>query len=291
MGATASASISITRVAPGVRTGYRHAAADRSRGRHATAYRAGVESVRPRYQYPWRNAALFALPTAVLLILWLKGWADYAIQPDRSLFAVDFVLYRDAAARWLSGGGFYLPHQLAGPYEVTPGDVLYPPFAIPLFAVFTFLPAALWWIVPIGGTSAIVAWHRPQPKAWPLMALCLWFPATNVKILTGNPVLWAMLAVALGTIWRWPAVLALLKPSLLPFALLGIWRRSWWYALLGVGVVGLVFGPLWPEYLSVLANSRQTSGVLYSLQEVPMMAIPLVAWFGGRERPGAESAA
>ena len=28
--------------------------------------------------------------------------------------------------RWWSGGPFYEPRQLAGPYEVTPGDILYP---------------------------------------------------------------------------------------------------------------------------------------------------------------------
>ena len=253
----------------------------------ATAYRPRVIRIAASRQAPrtWRSVArpaLFGTVALILIGLAAVDWARYIAQPDHRLVAVDFVLYRDAATRWLSGGPFYLPHQLAGPYEVTAGDILYPPYDLPLFVAFTILPAWLWWLLPIGGTTAVIMWHRPRVEAWPLLALCLWFPATSVKILSGNPVLWAVFAVALGTVWRWPGAFALVKPSLFPFALLGSWRRSWWVALIAICVVSLAFAPMWPDFVRVLRNARQDGGLLYSIQEAPMMAMPIVAWVGGR---------
>src|SRR5690348_5487772 len=66
----------------------------------------------------------------------------------------DMNLYLDAARHWLGGGSFYLDRQLAGPYEITGGDVLYPPVALALFVPFTVLPAVLWFAIPL----AIVGW-------------------------------------------------------------------------------------------------------------------------------------
>src|SRR5450759_88660 len=54
------------------------------------------------------------------------------------IVGVDYRLYMDAARRWLDGGGFYLPFQVAGPYPVLLGDVMYPPNAL-----FLFVPACL----------------------------------------------------------------------------------------------------------------------------------------------------
>lgn len=48
------------------------------------------------------------------------------------------------------------------------------------------------------------------------------------------------------------------------------------------GALALVMAPLMVEWLATLGNSRG-GGVLYSVQEAPMMAIPLLAWLG-RER-------
>mgnify|MGYP006173125319 CR=1 FL=1 len=56
-------------------------------------------------------------------------------------FGVDFVLYRDVAARWLDGGPYFEPYQLVGPYEIRAGDVLYPPVGLWLFVPFAVLPA------------------------------------------------------------------------------------------------------------------------------------------------------
>ena len=44
-----------------------------------------------------------------------------------------------------------------------------------------------------------------------------------------------------------PAVFALLKPSLAPFALFGANRRSWWVALAVLVAASVPFGGLWAE--------------------------------------------
>jgi hypothetical protein len=191
---------------------------------------------------------------------------------------IDYGMYIEAAKRWLIGEAFYLPHQLAGPYQVAHLDVLYPPPVLALLVPFTMLPAILWWLVPSAVIAAVVVRHRPRPVAWPFIALCIAFPPTGVKVLTGNPVMWAAAAVALGTVWGWPAVGALLKPTLAPFALFGVWRRSWWVTLALAIALAALFAPMWPDYLTAIQNAQQPSGLLYSVQEVPLMAVPILAF-------------
>jgi hypothetical protein len=229
-----------------------------------------------------RVRRLASLIAAIFLGLWAWDWLVYLAQRDRTLFAVDYRLYIDATARWLAGGSFYETYQLQGPYTVSPGDILYPPTALPFLIVFTVLPAVLWWVVPVLATTAIVLRHRPSPLALAAIAMCLWFPATNVKLLTGNPVLWAVLAVAGATVWAWPGVWVLIKPSLFPFALIGIQRRSWWIALILYVLLAAAFAPMTWDWLVAVANAQNPGGLLYSIQEVPMMAIPVLAWLGRR---------
>ena len=230
----------------------------------------------------------FALPmaavTIVIAALTVVQWLEY--RPVFNEFAGrDFMLYRDAAARWLAGGPFYEPYQLAGPYEVTAGDILYPPVGLFLFVPFVYVPAASWWIVPIGVTFYSIWRLRPAPLVWPVIAICLWFPNTGIKLLTGNPVLWSVAAIALGTLYYWPAVFAALKLSLAPIALFGAWKRSWWIAA-GVAIIAsLFFLPMWPDFVTALLNSRQPAGLLYSVGEVPMMLVPIAAWLGRRADP------
>jgi hypothetical protein len=212
----------------------------------------------------------------------LAGWVF--LEPSR--LAIDFVLYRDAASRWLAGGTFYLPHQLAGPYVVRHGDILYPPPVLALLVPFTALPALLWWAVPLAIVTWVVWRHQPSETGWLVIAACLAFPATSLKVATGNPVLWAVAAAALGTVWAWPYVGVLLKPTLAPFALLGATRRSWWLALGVAGVASLLVIPLWQDYLVILVNAQHEAPLLYSVQEIPMVSIPVVAaWFASRGRP------
>ena len=135
------------------------------------------------------SAAVFLLPLAFVLLI-----PDPLEQP----IGVDFVLYRDVAARWLGGGPYFEPYQIAGPYEIRAGDVLYPPIGLLLFVPFAVVPAAiawgLWWGLPLGAT-AFAAWRlRPRPPVWPLMALCVAWPTTLLKTWTGNPVIWCVAA-------------------------------------------------------------------------------------------------
>ena len=67
-----------------------------------------------------------------------------------------------------------------------------------------------------------------------------------------------------------------LQPSLFPFALIGIRSRAWWITL-GVGVlVSVAFAGLWFDWLTALENVRG-AGLGYSLQEVPMVLLPIIA--------------
>jgi len=194
----------------------------------------------------------------------------------------DYALYMDATERWLATGEFYQPWQFA-PYEVSfvPGDrgttaILYPPYALALLVPFAFLPDVMWWIVPVAIIAA--AMWTLHPTGWRLAAAlaCLAWPTTFALLANGNPGLWA-LAFACGAVaWGWPGALVLLKPTLAPFALVGIRRREWWIT---AGLVGLVSYTLLREtlqYAEVLGNARGVD-VLYSLGAFPTMLLPFVA--------------
>jgi hypothetical protein len=197
------------------------------------------------------------------------------------ILGVDYRIYMEATRSWLNGGSFYLPLQLAGPYPVLLGDILYPPNALILFAPFTILPAVLWWAIPILTTAWIVWFWRPSTLALAAIVLCLTVPSTWWRIEAGNPVLWIVAALALGTRYRWPAVAVMIKPSLLPFAFVGIRSRSWWLALAVAALISLAFLPMWLDYVRVLLNARgEPASLLYSAGDVPLLAIPLVAWLG-----------
>ena len=101
-----------------------------------------------------------------------------------------------------------------------------PPTALLLFIPFTVLPGFLWWAIPAAAVGSMLWRLRPGPIAWPFLVLCVAWPPTVVKVAAGNPVIWAVAALALGTVWRWPSVFVLLKPSLIPFALFGSWTRA-----------------------------------------------------------------
>jgi hypothetical protein len=139
-------------------------------------------------------------------------------------FAKDVQLYIDAAARWLGGGPFYEPRQLAGPYEVAHGDVLYPPVGLWLFVPAAVLPQplafALWWGIPAAITVVAIVRVAPRPAVWPLIALCLAWPTTPLKIWTGNPVIWCIAAMSVSIMWRGGAPFALLEAQPVPVRVL-----------------------------------------------------------------------
>jgi hypothetical protein len=232
----------------------------------------------------WTRAAIATLALAILAL------ALPTLSKVPSLHgytAVDYRMYMDATSGWLAGAPFYPTDQLAGPNPITLGDVLYPPVALWLFVPFTFLPAAMWWGVPLGLTIWAIWRLRPGPLMWPLMALCLAWPETIIKITQGNPVMWVVAAEALGMVTVGPAVFALMKPSLWPFALWGARRRRWWAFLAVFAIMCLPFGAMWADWLAAVGNSTG-GGPLYSILEAPLMVIPLIAWFG-RSREGVSS--
>jgi hypothetical protein len=245
--------------------------------------RARLEAVDPKV----------AAGLSIVALLIPIGFVLVVPHPLEQPLGVDFDLYRSVAARWLGGGPFFEPYQVAGPYEIRAGDVLYPPAGLWLFVPFAvptgplgWLAAAAWWTIPLLVTALVVVALRPAPWTWPLIALCLANPTTLLKIWTGNPVIWSMAAMALAVAGRSRAAapFALLKPSLAPFALFGIRHRSWWIGLAVLVVLCLPFGALWGDWISSLLNSRG-GGLLYSALEIPMLLLPLIAWLG-RTRGG-----
>jgi hypothetical protein len=190
---------------------------------------------------------------------------------------IDAEFYRAVGRRFIEEGVYYLPHQLAGPYDVTlMSDVLYPPWALFLFVPFAFLPTVLWWVVPLTVTAYTVWKWRP---AWwgvaTMLALLCW-PRAHAAILFGNSDMWAMAGVAAALMWRWPAVFLTLKPTFAPLALIGIKDRRWWIALAVLVLVSLPMLPLWRDYPVVMGNLG--IGFDYYLASLPLLAVPLVAW-------------
>ena len=201
---------------------------------------------------------------------------------------VDLRLYVGAAANWAATGGWVWPYQLAGPYEVWsayPLPILYPPPMIPLFLVFGVIPAALWWVIPICATFAVVAHHRPDPHAWPLLLGLLIFPGTLQVIWVGNPTMWIVLGIALATIWPAAGPWALLKLTLAPFALVGIRRRGWWIGLVAFGIWCLPWIGMLPDYLTALSNARVHAPLLYSAPQALACLIPLAASSAAMRKP------
>ena len=121
-----------------------------------------------------RRRLLFGIVSALLLLIPIRDLVEAAgTGALASYLAVDYDLYMEATRRWLAGGPFYEPYQLAGPYPITAGDILYPPFALVLLVPFTVLPAILWWAIPLAIVGVVVARLRPDPRLWPFLALCI----------------------------------------------------------------------------------------------------------------------
>ena len=244
----------------------------------------------PRFRWftPRRRRALAAALTAGIVI-GIVG-SNLMILPEvRNQWGEDYRFFVRAADHWLTTGQFYLPHQLAGPYVATTAiDVLYPPVALALFVPFVYLPAPLWWLIPL----SIIAWsivrQRPAYWTWPLIALLAWLPRDESIVIWGNTSMWIAAFVALAVRFRWVSVLVLIKPTFAPFAVIGIRSRAWWLALVVVGVLSLLGLNLWFDYLTAMRNNVSSwPGPLYSVPDFLFVSIPLVAWLGRTvDRPG-----
>lgn len=208
----------------------------------------------------------FALVQRAIAGGWYGGWGS------------DLALYLEAATRWTSGGTWYAPAQLAGPYVVESAAAnVYPPTLLYLTLPFVAgLPLFLWWAIPLGISAAALWTVRPAPWGWAMLAIVLIYPRTWTVIVAGNPAIWSLAAIVAGVAWNWPAVGATLKLTLAPFALIGIRRRSWWIAAACAFVLALPFGSLWIDYVHVLANATSSRGAGYVLGEIPI-ALGLLA--------------
>lgn len=236
-----------------------------------------------RWKGPVEAGALIL--TAVLLAI-LAGGAMWVVAHPAAFAneaGGDFRAYTDAARRWLGGGSFYSAHQVAGPYNIFADGyaVLYPPTFLVLLVPFAVLPIApLWWLIPIVGVVAIVAWHRAPVWTWPLMLAPFATQHAGHVLINGTPTIWIVLFVAVATVRPWLGALALLKPAVAPFALIGITNRRWW--ALAIVLVGLSL-PLAGDYVAVLTNAKDGT-LWYARQDVPMLLVPIVAWWAGARR-------
>jgi len=221
--------------------------------------------------------------TGVLLVV--GAWELAYLVPyiaSQDALGTDHGFYKAIGERWLETGEFYLPRQLAGEYVIQSDvDVLYPPTAIPFFAALRWLPFPLWWSVPIGVTAWVIIRLRPARWTWPLMAVLVIWPRSLADVLYGNTNMWVLAAVAGGIASGWPAVLVSLKPSLAPLVFVGVRHRSWWIAAALMVAASLVTLDLWRDYLVAISNSN--AEWYWSLEEVPIMFVPLVAWIGRRD--------
>lgn len=221
---------------------------------------------------------------AVSLSMWLTAMrAGFWLPP----IGVDFDTYLNAAGHWAQTGEWYRPYQLEGPYDVWgfqhgSGPILYPPTAILLYLPFQVIPHPLYWLVPLVGTAAIVVSHRPPWQAWPLIVGLAIYPGAVINTAwNGNIVMWGLFFVALATRWPFFGSWVLLKPTLAPFALVGIWRRQWWLGLGVLALASLPFAYLFADYVTVLRNAQTADGIVFYATAWLVMLIPLIAWASG----------
>ncbi len=224
----------------------------------------------------------------VIAVLAAIQIARFYFEPfGQRFFANDLNGYLAGARRFLDSGSPYLPEQLSGAWTLQPDSFIHPPVSLLLFIPFLVIPAVLWWAIPIGLTVWGIVRMRPAAWALPLMALCLLWPRTAGILIAGNSDMWVAAALAVALAASLPtAVLLIMKPSYLPFAIIGITWRSWWIAAVIVGVACAAFAGLWVDYLTVLRGV--TLEPLYSLYNAPFVLIPLIAWLARtRRNPGA----
>ncbi len=215
-------------------------------------------------------------PIVVGLVALELTWIAFVLLSSTATpsFGLDYRWHMDAARRLLDTGSPYWPWQVSAPYEIANGAILYPPTAFVLFVAFLPLPPVLWWVVPIGITAYAMHRHRPPDWLWPIAIGCFTLEKSLNVYVFGNPSMWIVAAIAAGTVWHWPFVFVIAKPTFAPVALLGATRRSWWMAAAIIGVVSLVSGALWVEWVAVVRNSNVS--ILYNVPTLPLILAPLI---------------
>lgn len=210
----------------------------------------------------------------VRALYWMSDWSSVVALITQA----DHAIYMRQAARILGGGPVYPAWELAGPFGPDQLPEVYPPLTVfGLIVPLSFLPAPVWWAVPLVVVGLVVFHHRPGPWARVAVLAILALPASWETIAAGNPSLWAVAAMALATIRPSLAAFVMLKPTLAPFAIIGSRQRSWWFAIAGLAVISLAMFPLWREWVTVASNYRASP---LPVKDIPLMLIPLVAWVG-----------
>jgi hypothetical protein len=209
--------------------------------------------------------------------------------PGIAMFGRDGELYLDATRRWLAGGPFYHPSQLTGPYELPWGQILYPPQALALFVPFTVLGITPFVLIPIVVTASVILSYRPRFWAWvAILTVLVLHPDAPLPWIAGTPTIWFITLVALATRWPWVSAFIWFKPSVFPFALVGMRDLRWWIVSAAFALSAVLLWPLMVQWLTAVLNSRgENSGLLYSLTPTALAGplIPVIAWLG-RTRAG-----
>jgi hypothetical protein len=235
-----------------------------------------------RWDLPTRRRV--ALVVTFVGIGWAAAlfWIGLTQSMYRDLWGTDIVHYLAATRQWVATGSPYDPNEVAHAFVFEDSTFLHPPISLLLFLPFLALPLPLWWAIPI----AVVAWcirrWRPAYWAWPIVTfLVLGNPRFVAFFIVGNTDLWLYAGICAGLILGWPALVVLVKPSLLVFTVAGAWSRSFWMGLAVVGVACLAFLPLWDDWASVVINSP--ADLLYSAWSITYLITPFILW-AARER-------
>ena len=231
-----------------------------------------------------RRDALLVTGGVLAALLLAELWA-LAHNPNLGQWVGrDYSLYMDATRRWIGGGSFYIPSEVAGPYPLTWGAILYPPQTLLLLVPFTILPWWLWYAIPTAIAVWIVWWQRPALWGWvAIVALMAGNPLEFLVYIVGTPTIWFVAFTALATRWPWTSALIGLKPSLAPFALVGIRDRRWWVVMAGFALIGGLLWPLTLDWVHVALNERGASW-LYSLDNLWVLLVPVAAWASSTRR-------
>jgi hypothetical protein len=228
------------------------------------------------WDFVWRRVAVASFMVALLRAAHVVSTMAH---PSVSL-GIDYTTYVDATGAWLAGNDFYLPSQLTGSYQIVGGEILYPPVVLWLLVPFRFLPAFLWWVVPLAVTLPAIRLMRVQTWGAALTAAIFVLPIVQEPILWGNPVIWLVPAVAWGLLLGWPAALVLVKPTLAPFVAVGLIRpRRLVVGLAVLGAASTPFGAMWVDWVTVIRNSDLP--LTYSIRQAALLLIPVVLYLSG----------
>ena len=184
---------------------------------------------------------------------------------ERLAFPIDGdrVLYMDATRSWLNGTGFYHDYQLAGPTRsarVTSSirrrcswsSPRSPRSRSPSPPRSTTRSRSGSRSAPSSGCDRRSSAGRRSCSASGGRRRSSSSPAATGDLDHGVHGARDPLAAA--------SVLVFLKPTLAPFAFFGANRRSWWVALGALGLVSLLFLPMWLDYLAASGTPTAAAG-------------------------------